>query len=460
MKVHQINISDIKGGASIISWNLHLAFKQLGFESFVFVKHKFSDDDTVHVVNNSLFVSRWSLTLESLASIIDQQKWIFDLESKLAAFLRLLSRPGMEFRRRMGIEEFDYPASRNLVAEDTDIIHCHVLHGGYFDLRNIQTWSSEFPVIITLHDAWLLSGHCAHSFDCERWLTGCGSCPDITIPVAIEKDNSALNWKRKKEIFEQSHLYVAAPCNWLMNKAEKSILRSGMRMGRVIPHGVDQLVFRKGDRKLSRTELNIEQDALVLLFSANGIRRNRWKDFELMKSALELMSKCLASKKIIFLALGEDAPNEIIGNVEICYLPFRSKRDEVALVYQAGDIYLHGARAETFPNAILEALSCGIPVVATAVGGIPEQVKGFQPFGYSEINNFDLKQATGILTPPGDANAFALATEFLVKNESLRMQLGENASIDAAERFDVNLQTKNYLEWYQEVIANHALTKN
>ena len=98
--------------------------------------------------------------------------------------------------------------------------------------------------------------------------------------------------------------------------------------------------------------------------------------------------------------------------------------------------------------------------MATAVGGIPEQVKGFQPFGYSEINNFDLKQATGILTPPGDANAFALATEFLVKNESLRMQLGENASIDAAERFDVNLQTKNYLEWYQEVIANHALTKN
>ena len=33
-------------------------------------------------------------------------------------------------------------------------------------------------MVITMHDAWLLSGHCAHSFNCERWITGCGDCPE------------------------------------------------------------------------------------------------------------------------------------------------------------------------------------------------------------------------------------------------------------------------------------------
>ena len=36
-----------------------------------------------------------------------------------------------------------------------------------------------------MHDAWLVSGHCAHSLDCDRWRTGCGRCPDLTLPQPI-----------------------------------------------------------------------------------------------------------------------------------------------------------------------------------------------------------------------------------------------------------------------------------
>lgn len=460
MKVHQINISDIKGGASIISWNLHLAFKKLGIDSMISVKHKLSMDRDVYIMNSGLNVSSWSKRLEGLATTVDRQNWLFDFQFTFAALLRLLSRPGVEFRRKMGIEEFNYSASHGIIAPDTDVIHCHVLHGGFFDLRNIQTWSSEFPVIITLHDAWLLSGHCAHSFDCDRWKTGCGNCPDITIPVKIERDSSALNWKRKKKIFDNSRLYISAPCNWMLDRAKNSILKSGIRMSKVIPHGVDQLVFKKGDKKLARTEINIDQDALVLLFSANGIRRSRWKDFELMKNALEDISRRVTEKKIIFLALGEDAPNLTSGNAEIRFMPFRSKRQDVAMVYQASDIYLHGAKAETFPNAILEALSCGIPVVATAVGGIPEQVNGLNAFGYHEINNFEIEDATGILTPPGNANAFASAIEYLARHGHVRLQMGRNAEVNAAVRFSADLQIKRYLSWYREVVTDYSLQKH
>ena len=56
----------------------------------------------------------------------------------------------------------------------------------------------------------------------------------------------------------------------------------------------------------------------------------------------------------------------------------RKGAETVAPYYQAADVYLHAAKADNFPRAVLEALCCGTPVVATAVGGIPEQVKGLK----------------------------------------------------------------------------------
>src|SRR5207302_2872341 len=75
-------------------------------------------------------------------------------------------------------------------------------------------------------------------------------------------------------------------------------------------------------------------------------------------------------------------------------------------LHDALPIYLHAARADTFPNTVLEALACATPVVATAVGGIPEQVKGLEVAeGQSQtakLNRYSRSEATGILVPAGD----------------------------------------------------------
>jgi glycosyltransferase involved in cell wall biosynthesis len=53
----------------------------------------------------------------------------------------------------------------------------------------------------------------------------------------------------------------------------------------------------------------------------------------------------------------------------------QANQESVARYYQAADLYVHAAPADTFPNTVLEALACGTPVVATAIAGIPEQVE-------------------------------------------------------------------------------------
>ena len=143
----------------------------------------------------------------------------------------------------------------------------------------------------------------------------------------------------------------------------------------------------------------------------------------------------------MFVALGEDAPAERIGAAEIRFVPYQKDAAVVARYYQAADIYIHSARADTFPNTVLEALACGTPVVATAVGGIPEQVKSLQLLDHrssvEQATEYDPHEATGMLVAPGNPEVMALSIERILGNDRLRRRLGENAAKDAEARFDV-----------------------
>ena len=161
---------------------------------------------------------------------------------------------------------------------------------------------------------------------------------------------------------------------------------------RIIPYGVDQNVFHPYERIAARRELGLPDDSHIILFAANRIRKNIWKDYDTMRDAITIVANELNDKSVTFVALGEDAPPERINNAEIRFYPFRTEIKDVARFYQAADLYLHGARIDTFPNAVLEALACGTPVVATAVGGIPEQIA---------------EGRTGFLVAQGDSPAMA-----------------------------------------------------
>jgi glycosyltransferase involved in cell wall biosynthesis len=109
----------------------------------------------------------------------------------------------------------------------------------------------------------------------------------------------------------------------------------------------------------------------------------------------------------------------------------------VANYYQAVDIYVHAAKAETFGLAITEALACGTPVVATAVCGIPEQ-----------INHGE----TGFLVPQGNAEQMAIAIVTILNNSKLQQKMSEQAVQLAHNQYSLDRMVNNYLEWYQEIL--------
>ena len=127
----------------------------------------------------------------------------------------------------------------------------------------------------------------------------------------------------------------------------------------------------------------------------------------------------------------------------------------MARFYQCADLYVHPAWADNFPLTVLEALACGVPVVATAVGGIPEQVKSERIAADDRgCESYGADEATGILVPERNANALAEAIVTLVGNDGLRETLGANAARDAAARFDLQTQVDRYLDWYAEILCD------
>jgi glycosyltransferase involved in cell wall biosynthesis len=102
-------------------------------------------------------------------------------------------------------------------------------------------------------------------------------------------------------------------------------------------------------------------------------------------------------------------------------------REDVGKIYDHADVLLLPSWSEGMPNVCLEAMGNGVPIVATAVGGVPELVTD----GWS-----------GFLAPAGDVEGLAAATARLLRDPSLRRECGQRARADVRERFSLEARKR------------------
>ncbi|MGB8633636.1 MAG: glycosyltransferase [Xanthobacteraceae bacterium] len=262
---------------------------------------------------------------------------------------------------------------------------------------------------------------------------------------AIARDSTAFNWRRKREIFAESRFFVATPCSWLMRRVENSILAPAVHDARVIPNGIDLNIFRPiADREAVRKQLGINLESKVVVFAAHGIRnKHTCKDYNTFRAAIGKFSAGWSGCPVLILALGDDGPSEEIGRVKLKFISFNEDALNIALYLNAADVYVHSAKADTFPNAVIEALACGTPVIASAVGGIPEQ--------------FEDKEM-GFLVSLRDATEMAVRIEYLLHNDEVRQKMGGAAQEMARRRFDLRQQAEKYLDWYRSILDGSTAT--
>jgi glycosyltransferase involved in cell wall biosynthesis len=411
VNILQISTADRGGGAEAVALSLHRALRARGHDAWLAVGVRRTDEPGVLAIGRGAAPGH----------------------PRLARLARALRDPGVLSDLALGHEDFRFPASRrvlDLPPRPPDIVHVHNLHGGYFDLRVLSELGRRARLVATLHDAWLFTGHCAHPFDSDGWLRGCGDCPHLRTYPALLRDGTAFNLARKRSIYADVELTVVTPSRWLMDMVERSVLAPAAVRREVIPYGVDLEVFAPGDREQARQELGVAGGVPLVVFSAQGGRANEFKDFPTLREALGRIGVPVQA-----VALGDPVPGEEqVGRATVRAVG-AVPPGEVARWLRAADVYVHASRADTFPNGVLEALACGTAVVASRVGGIPEQVG----------------EETGVLVQPGDPVALAAALESLLGDPVLRGRMAAAGATDARERFSPDRQVDAYLELYADL---------
>ncbi len=431
----QVNTMDSGGGAEKVAMDLHRSYLTSGLDSMLLVGLKKTDLASVREIPTTRWYRFWNNVDRC---IVDSGK---RGSYHLHQLLKKIKAPHFEYSRKTGKENYHYPNSIRLVKkfqDNVDIVHLHNLHANYFDLRILPSLSSKKLVLITLHDEYLFTGHCAYTLGCERWRSGCGECPNLWVYPSVKMDNTRQNWSRKKQIFSQSRLTLVAPSVWLAERASQSLLGLPVR---VIPNGVDLDVFKPGSQTAARDMLGLDEEAFIILYTAVGGRGNPFKDYDMLDRLIRRMQTLKFDRPVVLLAVGGSKELQLeVNDVTMIEKTYVSDPREMARYYQACDLYVHTAKADNAPLVILEAMACGKAIVATNAGGIPELVR---------------EVLTGYTVPVGDDEQMASRVLDLIQNPESMKQMGLHAAEIAKNEYGLDRMVQNYLDLYQELINEH-----
>lgn len=407
LSVLHINTFDNRGGSGRSSYRIHLGLKGSGVRSRMLVGCKVTEDENVGVVCNN-----WGLCF--------------------------LDRICNRITNRLSLQYLLFPSSflipRHQWLREADIIQLYNTHGGYFSHTVLASLSRNRPVVWRLSDMWPMTGHCAYSYECGAWETGCGSCPCLKEYPSLMNDTTRLLWKIKEYIYKKSELKIVAPSKWIAKLAKRSPLLRRFPIY-LIPNGVDLLVFRPIPKKIVRRTLGIPLNQRIILFSAEKIDSPRKGGVLLANALAQVTSR--KSQKITLLVVGKkDCGKEIMHNLSVKYIDYVDNNSTMAALYSAVDMFVLPTLADNFPNAILESMACGTPVVSFNVGGISEAIRHME---------------TGYLATPKDTNDLVKGLKVLL-DDSIRHKMSIRCREIVEKEYSLDVETKRFNKLYYEIL--------
>ena len=424
LNILHIALDDGGSGAGRAAYKLHAGLRRLGHESSMFVSKKISADPAVRAFEPP----------------VDQQSRR-EREERRERIKKDFERHGGSRPEYLIGDGFTDDRSVNgpeLLKQlpPCDLINLHWF-GNFLDYRSFfTTVPKETPVVWTLHDMNAFTGGCHYDNYCGKFADGCGACPQLGSDD--EEDLSRQIWGRKNDAFggiERDQLQLVGVSRWLAEEAGRSSLLGRFPIASINP-SLDSRVFAPRNRAAARSALGVPEDASVVLFIADSLVTRR-KGFSLLAETLESLEDV---PNLFLLSLGHNDPGLVksIPHLNLGYI-----EDDLALsgVYSAADVFVMPSLQEAFGQTVLEAMSCGTPVVGFDLGGIPEMIR---------------PGVTGELAPPKDSEAFGKAVRGLLEDPEKRAVLSANGRRMVVEEFAPDIQAGRYAEIYRSMLGTRA----
>jgi glycosyltransferase involved in cell wall biosynthesis len=304
-----------------------------------------------------------------------------------------------------------------------DLIHLHNLHNCYINLEILFDYIKEkkIPVVWTLHDCWSFTGKCPHYtiVKCDKWKTGCYSCPQYKEYPSSLTDKSKKLYELKRKLFTGvENLTIVTPSNWLKMQVEESFLSEYPI--KVINNGIDLTIFKPIKSNFREEHKLIDKKILL------GVA-NPWSDKKGLNIFVELSK--LLNKKYIIVLVGltnkqiRQLPQNILG------LEKTKDQTELAKIYSASDYFINPSLEETMGLVTVEALACGTPVIVSNSTAVPEVIN----------------ENCGIIVNENTSEGY-FSTIINLKKE-----FSAKSCIEQSKRYNKTIMNEEYLKLYKQI---------
>ena len=265
------------------------------------------------------------------------------------------------------------------------------------------------------------------------------------IPLCISRRGNLRHWDpdappRFPEILRNAGSDIVVANSRAVAEYCERIERIRPEKIRVIHNGVEPP--HEIDQQAARGELGLGPEDLV---AGNVANLRPVKGHDNLLLAFRRVADSIPNAKLVICGEGETRADleRLSRNLNLQErVIFTGFRRDAAGVYAALDVYVSSAFSEGLSNAILEAMHCGLPVVATGVGGTAESVTD---------------GVTGLLTPARDPGGLATAIIRLLGDPRLRQAMGEEGHARAREAFSIRRMVQQYENLYFEELGRRGL---
>lgn len=311
-----------------------------------------------------------------------------------------------------------------------EIVHIHCMNCSYVNPYILLKYLArkKYKVLVTHHADVTITANCDHSYDCNRWMTGCGNCPDVKSAVhSIFFDNTAWSWKMMNRAFSKfSRFYVSSVSEWMGNRVRMSPFNK-KAVFKIIENGIDTGSFQYEEKSAAqlRSELNLGNKPVIMHATpsfTSAIKGGKY--------VLEL-AKRLPDVTFLIVGIKEDIDN-IPDNVRL--VKYVENKARLATYYSCANLTLLTSRRESFSLVTAESLCCGTPVVGFKAGA-PEMIAIPE---YSQFVEY------------GDMDALQCAVENGLHNTPDKQEISDKARIKYSEE----RMYKQYLDFYKTILLD------
>lgn len=256
------------------------------------------------------------------------------------------------------------------IVKQADVIYLHWLAQRGISLREIEELAKTGkPIIFFMHDMWTFTAGCHHSFNCVQYTKTCDDCQFFKYNIISPSHDI----KRKKKIYSKyKNIIFVSPSRWMAECAKQSSATKNNYVT-TISNIIDETIFKPGNKNDARSKLGLPLDKKIIAFGCQGGLYNTIKGWKYLVDAINKLN----SRDILVAVFGcNDVPESHKAlKCQVEFLGRFTDESQLALIYQAVDVFVSPSLAESFGMTLLESSLCGTPIVAFNNTAIPEIVK-------------------------------------------------------------------------------------